>query len=196
MASREQNERVELCVSNRKEWRGWLKENHVIEKEIWLVYYKKHTGKTSVSYTDSVEEALCFGWIDGMKRRIDEGKYSHRFTPRRAKSKWTALNFKRARAMINEGKMTQAGLEAFNQRLDYDDEFLEEKARKELSLPQETEIALKTNENAWDNFSKLAPGYKKQYIAWLVTAKRPETRARRLEEAIQLLMENKKLGMK
>ena len=196
MASREQNARVELCVSNRKEWRDWLKENHAIEKEIWLVYYKKHTGKASVGYSDSVEEALCYGWIDGLKRRIDEEKYAHRFTPRRAKSKWTALNVKRARSMINEGKMTQAGIESFNQRLDYDDEFLEEKARKELSLPRETEKALKANENAWDNFSKLAPGYKKQYVAWLVTAKRPETRARRLEEAIQLLMQDKKLGMK
>ena len=196
MASREQNARVELCVSNRKEWRDWLKENHAIEKEIWLVYYKKHTGKASVGYSDSVEEALCYGWIDGLKRRIDEEKYAHRFTPRRAKSKWTALNVKRASSMINEGKMTQAGIKSFNQRLDYDDEFLEEKARKELSLPRETEKALKANENAWHNFSKLAPGYKKQYVAWLVTAKRPETRARRLEEAIQLLMQDKKLGMK
>lgn len=196
MASREQNVRVELCVSNRKQWRDWLKENHAIEKEIWLVYYKKHTGKNSVCYSDSVEEALCFGWIDGMKRRIDEEKYAHRFSPRRAKSKWTALNVKRARAMIKEGKMTQAGLESFNQRLDYDDGFLEEKARKELSLPREMEIVLQANKIAGDNFSKLAPGYKKQYIAWLLSAKRPETRVRRLEEAVQLLMENKKPGMK
>lgn len=196
MTSSNQNIGVELCVSNRNEWRNWLIENHAIEKVIWLVYYKKHTGKTSVSYSDSVEEALCFGWVDGMKRRIDEEKYAHRFTPRREKSKWTALNVKRARNMINEGKMTQAGLESFDQRLDYDDEFLKEKARTEFSLPQEMENVLKANKNAWDNFNKLAPGYKKQYIAWLVTAKRPKTRARRLEKAIQLLMENKKLGMK
>ena len=171
-------------------------ENHAIEKEIWLAYYKKHTGKVSISYIDSVEEALCFGWIDGMKRRIDEEKYAHRFTPRQAKSKWTALNIKRARAMINEGRMTHAGLESFNQRLIYDDGFLKDKERKELSLSKEMERALKANEAAWNNFGKLAHGYKKQYITWLVNAKRPETEARRLEEAIQLLMENKKLGMK
>ena len=98
--------------------------------------------------------------------------------------------------MIEEGKMAQAGLASFNQRINYDEGFLEASNAKEIPLTTEIEEALKVNKKAWEHFNNLAPGYKKQYVGWLVTAKRPETRKRRLEEAIKLLSENKKLGMK
>ncbi len=109
-----------LSVSDRKAWRAWLAENHASEKEVWLAYYKKHTGKASVSYMDSVKEALCFGWIDGLKRRIDEARYTHRFTPRRADSKWSLQNIRLAKELIASGEMTAAGLAAFDQRVAYD----------------------------------------------------------------------------
>jgi len=183
-------------VSNREEWRCWLMENHAHEEEVWLVYYKKHTGKTCVSYMDSVKEALCFGWIDGLKKSIDEERYMHRFTPRRAGSKWSPLNIKLAGQLISSGEMTGAGLAAFNQRVDYDESFLQAAGAKEISLLPGIESALKANPKAWNNFKHLAPGYRKQYVGWLQSAKRPDTRERRLKEAIQLLARNKKLGMK
>lgn len=86
-----------LCFASREEWRSWLKENHAKAGEVWLVYYKKHRGKPSINYPESVEEALCFGWIDGLKRSIDEQKYAHRFTPRKPGSKWSPLNVRLAK---------------------------------------------------------------------------------------------------
>ena len=90
----------ELYISDRNEWRSWLIENHAKENEVWLVYYKKHTGKSTIIYADSVEEALCFGWIDGIKKSIDDEKYAYRFTPRKTGSKWSPLNIKLAKKLI------------------------------------------------------------------------------------------------
>ncbi|MBT8073559.1 MAG: hypothetical protein HKP21_07600 [Xanthomonadales bacterium] len=190
------NPDLQFCASSREEWRAWLQQNHAGASEIWLVYFKKHTGKPTVDYAESVEEALCFGWVDGLKKRIDEYRYAHRFSPRKAKSKWTPLNIQRARKMIEAGKMTEAGLVSFRQRLEYDEKFLQARTQKKLELPAEMEAAIKLNEAAWNNFKQLAPGYRKQYVGWLVSAKKPATRTRRLEEAIRLLARNKKLGMK
>jgi uncharacterized protein YdeI (YjbR/CyaY-like superfamily) len=145
---------------------------------------------------ESVKEALCFGWIDGLKKSFDAERYMHRFTPRRAGSKWSPLNIKLAGELIEAGKMTKAGLEAFNNRVDYDEEFIKAKTTKDSSLESETEESLKANHKAWDNFEKLAPGYRKQYIGWLQSAKKPETRERRLKELIKVLEKNEKLGMK
>ena len=175
---------------------GWLAENHATENEVWLAYYKKHTGKASVSYMDSVKEALCFGWIDGLKKRIDEERYAHRFTPRKATSKWSPLNISLARELIESGEMTQAGLEAFERRVSYDKNLQKALEAKEIPLAHETEEGLKTSKKAWKNFEKMAPGYRKQYTAWLQSAKKPETRKKRLQEAIRMLEENQKPGMK
>ena len=180
---------VRVCPSSRAEWRSWLSENHARNKEVWLFYYKNHTGKPTVSYRDSVEEALCFGWIDGIKKSIDDERYCHRFTPRRKNSKWSPLNISLAEKLIGQDKMTPVGLTSFEQRKTYGE-------RKEFTLTPEVEGALKNNNLAWENFNKLAPGYRKQYVGWLASAKKPETRAKRLEEALRLLEQNKKLEMK
>jgi len=185
-----------IFAKKRDEWRSWLEKNHKAETEIWLVYYKKGISKPSIAYTDSVEEAICFGWIDGLKKKIDDETYAHRFTPRKKSSKWSTLNIQYAKKMIEEGKMAEAGLEAFNQRENYDKEILKVKAAKEIPLTPEIEKALKENRTVWENFNNLAPSYKKQYVGWLVSAKRDETRERRLKEAIRLLEKNQKLGMK
>ena len=185
-----------ISVSDRTAWRVWLTENHASEKEVWLAYYKKHTGKATVTYMDSVKEALCFGWIDGLKKRIDEQKYAHRFTPRRVNSKWSALNIRLAKELIESGEMTDAGLVAFNQRVPYDEELQKVLSAKEIPLTAETERGLKTSQKAWTNFNQMAAGYRKQYVAWLQSAKKPETRKKRLIEAIGLLEANKKPGMK
>ena len=128
-------DRSELYVETREEWRSWLEQHHNSEHELWLVFYKKSTGKTGMSYTDSVAEALCFGWIDGLKKGIDEQRYAYRFTPRKLTSKWSPSNIRRATQMIDEGRMTAAGLKAFDHRVDYSGEFLEAKARKNNPLP-------------------------------------------------------------
>jgi len=161
-----------------------------------LVYYKKHTNKSSIAYLESVEEALCFGWIDGLKKRIDDEKYFHRFTPRKANSKWSPLNIKLAEQMIKEGKMTKVGLTLFKQRITYGKEYLKTRSKINISLTPELEKVLKANKKARKNFNNLAPGYRKEYILWLLNAKRKETKEKRLKEAIMLLEMNHKLGMK
>ena len=194
MPSEAMNPRV--YAPDRGAWRAWLVENHACEQEVWLVYYKKHTGKASVSYIDSVREALCFGWIDGIKKRIDDETYAHRFTPRKANSRWSPQNISLAKQEIERGQMTRAGLAAFKQRVGYDEAQLAAIKAKQIAVSDEIENALRANRKAWDNFNRLAPGYRKQYVAWLQTAKRPETREKRLAEAIGLLEKNQKLGMK
>ncbi len=183
------------CTS-REEWRDWLQEHHASRGEVWLHYFKKHTGKPSISYRDSVEEALCFGWIDGLKRRVDDERYAHRFTPRKEKSKWSPLNIRLAQEMIAQGKMTEAGLAAFNKRIAYEEEFLEKRDKVELPAPEKFKKALQANPIALKNFKALAPGYRKQFIGWITSAKREETRSKRTIEAVHLLEQNKKLGMK
>ena len=171
--------------TTRAEWRDWLQKHHASHSEVWLHYFKKHTGKHSVTYRESLEEALSFGWIDGLKRRVDEERYDHRFTPRKAKSKWSPLNIRLAEKLIDEGKMTGAGLAAFENRVAYDDEFLDKRNQAAPPEPREFTNALEAKPRARQNLLAMAPGYRKQYIGWITAAKRPETRSKRIAEAIQ-----------
>jgi uncharacterized protein YdeI (YjbR/CyaY-like superfamily) len=186
----------ELYVTNRDDWREWLRKNSKTKKEIWLIYYKKHTGKPSIPYDDSVEEALCFGWIDNIVKRIDDEKFVRKFTPRKAKSKWSETNKKRARKMVKEGKMTEAGLARIREAEKTGEWFKTAPAKKELVIPPCMKEALAKNKKASENFNDLAESYKRQYVGWISSAKREETRRRRLAEAIKLLQKNEKLGMK
>jgi len=185
-----------IQAKNRMEWRDWLKKNHATEKEIWLLYYKKHTGKPTIMYRDSVEEAICFGWIDGLKKRIDDEKYAHRFTIRKARSKWSPLNISIAKRMIKENKMTGFGLTFYKQRIEYDKEFIKARVSNKTRLSSEIEQEFKRNEKAWNNFLKLSPGNKMQYSTWIMSAKKEITKQKRMKEAIELLKQNRKLGMK
>ena len=173
-----------------------MKGHHATEDEVWLVYYKKYTGKPSVTYIESVKEALCFGWIDGIKKSVDDETYMHRFTPRKPDSKWSPRNIRLARELIASGDMADAGLRAFEQRTEYDSKTLQALNWADIPLDLEIEKSLRANQKAWDNFNALAPGYRKQYVGWLQSAKKPETREKRLKEAMELLASNKKLGMK
>lgn len=185
-----------LVASSRKEWREWLENNYNDSKGIWLVYYKKHTERPSISYNDSVEEALCFGWIDGVKKRIDDERYMQKFTPRRKISKWSQTNINRANKMIEEGKMTDIGLRLFKERRKYNEKDERLRNSKKIHLSKEIENELKKYSEAWNFFNSLAPSHKKQYILWLITAKRQETKEKRLKEAIKLLKNKQKLGMR
>ena len=185
----------ELYVTNRDDWREWLRKNYATKKEVWLIYYKKHTGKPSISYDDSVEDALCFGWIDNLIKRIDDEKFVRKFTARKAKSKWSEANKKRARKMIKEGKMTEVGLAKIREAKKTGEWFKTAPAKKELVIPPYMKEALAKNKKALENFNDLAKSYKRQYVGWISSAKREETRRRRLAEAISLLEKNEKLGM-
>jgi uncharacterized protein YdeI (YjbR/CyaY-like superfamily) len=180
--------------ANRAAWRAWLEKNHARADEVWLVFYRKGTGKASVDYAASVEEALCFGWIDGLKKRVDAERYMHRFTPRRRGSRWSATNIARVERLGAAGLVTQAGLAVFEPENTYDPA-LSERAGP-VRLPPELERALRKNRNAWRNFLALAPSYRRDYVLWLANAKRPETKRKRLAEALERLERNEKLGMK
>jgi len=186
-----------LDVENRTEWRDWLAEHHNNEAEIWLVYYKKGTGIATIDYEASVQEALCFGWVDSIIKKIDDTKYARKFTPRKDDSKWSPSNIKRVNKLLKEGLMTEVGLqkvEAAKQSGKWDDPI----QRPELSYAIHPEFAraLKDNKQAQETFENLAPTYQKQYLGWIEVAKRAETREKRIKESIQLLERGKILGLK
>lgn len=183
-------------MGNRRDWRVWLEKNHSAKAEVWLIFYKTHTGRTSISYDAAVEEALCFGWIDSIIRRIDGERFARKFTPRRTNSKWSKLNKQRAERMIKEGRMTEAGLAQIREAKKNGEWFTEALPRKELEVPQFMKEALATNQKALQNFNNLAKSYRRQYIGWVMSAKREETRKRRLVEVVDKLERNRKLGMK
>ena len=180
-----------LNVRNREEWRNWLRAHHACEAEVWLVFHKRHTGETSLGYDEAVEEALCFGWIDSLVRRIDESCYARKFTPRKPDSKWSTINRQRYDDLKARGLLAAAGLERAPTRRSGD------APRPSLSvIPAYIERALAANESARSHFERLAPSARRAYIAWVDSAKREETRAKRLREAIRLLAAGQKLGLK
>jgi uncharacterized protein YdeI (YjbR/CyaY-like superfamily) len=186
-----------LYVSNRDEWRSWLEENGDKESVIWLIFYKKHSGKRSVPYPDAVEEALCFGWIDSIIKRFDDEKYIQKFTPRKAKSTWSVHNVRRVREMIKQGRMTDKGLALY--RYAEEKGFLPEtdyKPEKDLVIPGFVADALSANKKAENYFNTLAPSQKRLYIRWIMDAKREETRIKRVQEMTGLLNKGKKPGLK
>ncbi|MGD8499346.1 MAG: YdeI/OmpD-associated family protein [Phycisphaerales bacterium] len=186
----------QLYVTNRDEWRDWLSRHHATEAGIWLIFYKKETSRPTIPYEDAVQEALCFGWIDSIIKKIDAARYARKFTPRKDNSRWSALNKKRAGKTIKEGRMTAVGLAKI--RTAKKTGLWDEDPRPQISLeiPPEFAKALNDNKKARETFDKLAPSYRKHYIGWIAVAKRPETKKRRIEEAIALLEKGKKLGLK
>ena len=181
---------------DRTEWRNWLARNSRREKEIWLIYYKKHAGKPRVPYNDAVEEAICFGWIDSIIQRVDEERYRQKFTPRNRNSDWSAHNVQRANKMIREGKMTEDGLTLFEEWQARNKKLVSRESTKGGQIPPDDLIrALKKNKKALGHFSKLAPSYQRNYILWINDAKKEETRMRRIDKAIQMLEKNIKSFM-
>jgi uncharacterized protein YdeI (YjbR/CyaY-like superfamily) len=187
---------LKLYISNRKEWRKWLKKNHNIIREVWLIYYKKHTGKPRIPYDDAVEEALCFGWIDSTIKRLDDEKYCQKFTPRNDKSNWSEHNKKRVAKMIRQGKMTKAGMIKINAAKKNGEWNKKIVAEINFKMPSELSQLLSANKKAREFFKELSPSHKKQYIGWIASAKKEETREKRAGEAIRLLKAKQKLGMK
>lgn len=189
-----------LYVPTRKVWREWLEKYSGSEKEIWLIYFKKHTGKASIPYNDAVEEALCFGWIDSLIRRIDDERYMQKYTPRKPKSTWSVNNVRRIEKMLAEEKMTSKGMELYNYARTNDllPLMKEEKGPGELfpEVPDYFTRALESNQKARETFNSLTASYKLQYLGWIMSGKKKETRKRRMKEALKILESGKRLGMK
>ena len=180
-----------LEVQDRQEWRDWLQEHHNSDSEIWLVFHKRHTGVECISYDDAVEEALCFGWIDSLVKRLDEARYARKFTPRTPDSRWSTINRRRYEQMKARGLLAAPGLERAPTSRSYD------APRFNVALvPSYIERRLKASRRAWAYFEQLAPSYRRAYVGWIDSAKRKETKEKRLREAIRLLAAGKKLGLK
>jgi uncharacterized protein YdeI (YjbR/CyaY-like superfamily) len=183
---------MELFFEDRESWRGWLEHNHSAVDVVWLVFFKKHTGRPSISYDAAVEEALCFGWIDSLVKRLDDDRYARKFTPRTNPRKWSASNLKRFNRLVAARKMTDAGLAVF----DPDEEPEQPSSSATNEPPQFFVDALAKNSAAKSFFDRLAPSHRRQYVGWVCSAKREDTRKRRMKEVITLLSQGQRLGMK
>jgi uncharacterized protein YdeI (YjbR/CyaY-like superfamily) len=181
-----------VYCATREEWRSWLEENHDKCKGIWLIYYKKDSGRPRVPYDDAVEEALCYGWIDSTVRRIDEEKYAQRFTPRKPDSGWSESNMRRMEQLIKEGRMTEAGLSK------YQNSDAHRSAIRDLDYvtPPGFMEALEKDPKALAYFNKLPPSQTKLFFRWINGAKRDETKQKRIKESVELLAQNRKLSDK
>jgi len=179
-----------LHLRSRRQWRAWLAKHHASSPGIWLVFYKAHTGVKSIRHEDTVREALCFGWIDSLIKRLDDDRYALKVTPRQPASKWSDVNRKRWTELAAAGLLTSAGLAAAPTNNRY--------APRPVvpELPVYIAKALKANARAWAFFRELAPTHRRNFVVWIHTAKRPETRAARIRESIGLLAAGKKLGLK
>jgi uncharacterized protein YdeI (YjbR/CyaY-like superfamily) len=162
------------------EFRGWLERHHRDAAELSLGFYKKVSGKPGISYQDALDEALAFGWIDGVRRSLDSDSYTIRFTPRKARSIWSAVNIKRVGELMAADRMTEAGLAAFAKR-DEKRSAIYAYERKAAELDAGAMKQFKADKKAWTFFRAQAPWYQRTSTHWVVSAKRPETRARRLE---------------
>ena len=179
-----------LRVKSRREWRAWLEKHHASSPGVWFVFYKAHTGVKSLSYEDTVREALCFGWIDSLVKRLDDDRYVLKITPRQPTSKWSNINRKRWAELKAADLLTPAGLAA----PPTDNSYAPRPVIPEL--PAYIAKALKANVKAWESFRELAPTYRRDFVVWIHTAKRPETREKRIRDSLRLLAAGKKLGLK
>lgn len=183
----------------RKAWRTWLEEHHDKLPGVWFVYYKKESGKRRVAYDEAVEEALCFGWIDSLPKTIDEQRSALKFSPRRPKSVWSELNIKRVQELIDKKLMTSAGLEKI-ERAKADGSWEKLSASNHQAKtgqnPADLQRALKKNKVALEHFSAFSPSCKKQFLSWIDSAKKPETRNARIAQTVAMSAANKKPGVK
>jgi uncharacterized protein YdeI (YjbR/CyaY-like superfamily) len=186
-----------LYVKNRDRWRKWLEKNHSKEPEIWLIYYKKHSGKPRIPYNDAVEEALCFGWIDSNLKPIDSECYAQRFSPRRKASKLSEMNRERVRRLIKAKKMTRFGLEKIKHEF-HDEPNKKNTAPKlkKFALPEDILKELEANPVVWKNFQKFPESYKRIRIGWIDgSRKRENVFKTRLNYFIKMTAKNKRFGM-
>jgi uncharacterized protein YdeI (YjbR/CyaY-like superfamily) len=176
------------------EWRAWLAANHAAKKEAWLTIQKKGSRRPGLRLAEAVEEALCFGWIDGVMHRLDGESFALRFSPRKRDAVWSAANIRRANRLIAEGRMTKAGtaaIRAAKKSGEWRNAILREDTTR---LPAGLKKALAADPKAQEAFAQLAPSHRKRYLYWITSAKKPETRAKRIRGTIRAVREKKATG--
>jgi len=183
-----------LSFNNRDEWRAWLEKNHSTAQGVWLIHYKKRSGKGSLNHIEAVEEALCFGWIDSKLKKIDEERFILKYSPRKPKSVWSKINKENAEKMIVSGKMTQAGLDRIEEakRQGLWDAAYTNKVKERIPLDLKQALLLDTK--TWKNFQHFANSYRNMYCGWVKSAKTKETRKRRIAKVVKRSRYNKKPG--
>lgn len=174
-------------------WRAWLAKNHDKTSELLVGFYKKGSGKPSITWPESVDEALCYGWIDGVRKSLGEAAYTIRFTPRRPTSNWSAVNVRRVGVLTKEGRMTPAGLAAFAARKAGKTATYGYEQSHTPKLPRALESKFRAKANAWGFFSEQPPGYRRSCLRWIAGAKKEETRERRLAILIKLSARGERL---
>jgi uncharacterized protein YdeI (YjbR/CyaY-like superfamily) len=177
-------------VRTRAAWRAWLAKHHATVSEVWLVFHKIHTGRRSMDYEAAVEEALCFGWVDSLIKRLDEDRYARKFTPRKADSAWSPANRRRYARMKAAGRLAAAGMKRPPTARDPYAELPDVS-----TVPADVIRALKAAPNGWASFQRLAPSHRRRYLLWIGTAKREDTRQRRIAGMVRLLLQGKALGL-
>jgi uncharacterized protein YdeI (YjbR/CyaY-like superfamily) len=173
-----------VFFKNQAELRTWFEKHHTTEKELLVGYYKTAAGKESITWSQSVDEALCFGWIDGIRRSVDEECYTIRFTPRKPGSNWSAINISKVEAMTKSGLMFPAGLQAFAKRKENRSMIYSYETTAHASLSADFEEVLRQNQPAWEFLQAQAPSYRKVVIRWIMSAKQQSTQLKRLDELI------------
>lgn len=175
-----------LFFATPAEWRAWLEANHASETELLVGFHKKGTGMPSITWPESVDEALCFGWIDGVRRSLGAESYTIRFTPRKARSVWSNVNIRRAGELIAEGRMTPAGLRAFEARTGERSGVysFEQEDQAKVVLSPEMEARFRADAVAWEYFQSRPPWYRRTATWWVISAKREETREKRIATLI------------
>ena len=176
---------------SRVEFRKWLEKNHAKQKELWILFYKVHTKKKSIRYAEAVEESLCFGWIDGIVKRIDDEKHAQRYTPRNPKSIWSKVNKERAEEMIEQGKMTESGLSKIKEAKKsgwWQKAYTT--SRGDYAMSEEMKNVLMSDKAAWTNFQNFSKGSQNTYIFWVNYAKREETKQRRVQFVLERAKKN------
>ncbi len=184
-----------LYVHTRKAWRSWLAKHHAAEKEIWLVYYKKGSGKPRIPYNDAVEEALCYGWIDSILKPINGEKYAQRFTPRKPAAKWSAMNVERLHRLIQKKKVTRAGMKAAAGVLELQAQSGFNRESASAIVSPDILRRLQKDRVTWRNFKRFPASYKRIRIGWIEGArKRPDIFAQRLSYFLKMTKQNKRFG--
>jgi uncharacterized protein YdeI (YjbR/CyaY-like superfamily) len=181
-----------IFFKNAQEFREWLQDHYKTEKELGVGYYKTRTGKPSMTWSESVDQALCFGWIDGIRRSIDDESYSIRFTPRNPNSVWSTVNIKKVEELTQKGLMTAEGLDAFNKRKPEKSGIYSFENRPE-QLPEESEKLFMKNKDAWKYFTIQAPSYRRTVIFWIMSAKTEKTQMARLSKLIEASKDKKRI---
>ena len=170
---------------NREEWRKWLEENYASQKEAWVIIHKKNSELKGLKYPEAVEEAICYGWIDSKMQSIDANRFRQRFSPRKKNSIWSQKNKVTAEKMIQKGKMTPAGFEAINEAKSNGNWAAAYSSKTAPTIPQDLAEALKATPSAWKNFKEFPNSTKFQYVYWVNSAKRDETRRKRIDAVVE-----------